>query len=552
MNNKKLGIGLFIALIALVSGISYAYFTASFQNLGTRETTITASTMGSLKLTATEATYTSGGEYPGDIAIQKFYVEPVSKGKGVYELDLMGVIDETIFGSDVEVSLYKSIDNTEVTVTEGELTQEGSNFSRVDTLVTNGITPVYTGSLKNGLNKLFQEEFEVVSESSTLKIRENSESTAYPKYTFYLVYNYKNNGNQNNQMGNTFTGTISGKLIQAKDFVPVNAATHIMNLAKTGNTPNLYYKEDVNAAVYYGSAQNNFVYFNDTMPFLENSYARYFDHVNYASFNTLEECNQMKQESAPLLDGTIECKYNSETNNYYAEITGYVTEHFSTQEECEHTDVEGTSCRLYSSYAGFQIAGSIGGNVLLMYTGLDTIELSSESSIMLEEDGTYKKLKSDINIIGGDGSPENPYILEKPNVTISYYYSWGDSDRYETVDELKMAASDVKRAAVFHKRTYINNQLSSIEVCLDKNKNGVFECFKPKYTESEKSKMKDFFSDGTCKEGAYDAESIFYECTSSDFKCTISSPGNVWCELESWICSVNSNGTFQCNTRIIE
>ncbi|MBR1680047.1 MAG: hypothetical protein IJ704_05410 [Bacilli bacterium] len=213
MNNKKLGIGLFIALIALVAGVSYAYFTASFQNLGTRETSITLAELGSLKLTAEEASYSSGEQYPGDIAIQKFYVEPVTKGKGIYELDLTGVIDETIFGTDVEVSLYKSIDTTEVTVTEGELTQEGSNFSRVDALVTNGLTPVYTGSLKNGLNKLFQEEFEVVSEGSTLKIRQNTESTAYPKYTFYLVYNYKNNGNQNNQMGQTFSGTISGKII---------------------------------------------------------------------------------------------------------------------------------------------------------------------------------------------------------------------------------------------------------------------------------------------------------------------------------------------------
>ena len=216
MNQKKVKnytLGLFIALIALVSGISYAYFTASFQNLGTRETSITLAELGSLKLTATEATYTSGEQYPGDIAIQKFEVEPVTKGKGIYELDLTGVIDEAIFGTDVEVSLYKSLDTTEVTVTEGELTQEGSNFSRVDTLVTNGLIPVYTGSLKNGLNKLFQEEFEVISESSTLKIRQNSESTAYSKYTFYLVYNYKNNGNQNNQMGQTFSGTVSGKII---------------------------------------------------------------------------------------------------------------------------------------------------------------------------------------------------------------------------------------------------------------------------------------------------------------------------------------------------
>ena len=40
MNKKKLTIGLIVALIALVSGVSYAYFTASFQNLGDRETSI--------------------------------------------------------------------------------------------------------------------------------------------------------------------------------------------------------------------------------------------------------------------------------------------------------------------------------------------------------------------------------------------------------------------------------------------------------------------------------------------------------------------------------
>ena len=234
MNNKKLGIGLFIALIALVAGVSYAYFSASFQNLGERETSITASTMGSLKLTATEATYTSGNQYPGDMAIQKFTVEPVSQGKGVYELDLTGVIDESIFGSDVEIQLYKSLDNTEVTITEGDLTQNETQFSRVDTLVTNGLTPVYTKALKNGLNILYQEEFEVIEESGTLKVRENSTSTAYSKYTFYLVYNYKNNGNQNNQMGQTFNGTISGKLIKEKK---LTGAETIAKLVE-GSDPN--------------------------------------------------------------------------------------------------------------------------------------------------------------------------------------------------------------------------------------------------------------------------------------------------------------------------
>ena len=215
-NQKKCLLGLTIAILSFVVGISYAYFTATLQNLGIRETSITLAELGSLKLTASEATYTSGGQYPGDMAIQKFTVEPVSKGVGIYELDLTGVIDESIFGSDVEIQLYKSLDNTEVTITEGELTLQGENFSRVDTLVTNGLTPIYTGTLKNGLNLLYQEDFEVINQSG-LKIRENSSSASYSKYTFFLVYNYKNNGNQNTQMGETFSGTISGKLITEKE-----------------------------------------------------------------------------------------------------------------------------------------------------------------------------------------------------------------------------------------------------------------------------------------------------------------------------------------------
>ncbi|MBR1749180.1 MAG: hypothetical protein IJ743_05260 [Bacilli bacterium] len=277
MNKKeKTMIGVVLVSVFMITiSISYAYFTATFQNLGVRETTITASTMGSLKLTSTEATYTSGNQYPGDMAIQKFTVEPVSKGSGVYELDLTGVIDESIFGTDVEIQLYKSIDNTEVTITEGDLTQEGENYSRVDTLVTNGLNPIYTGTLKNGLNILYQEEFEVIEESGTLKVRENSESTSYPKYTFYLVYNYKNNGNQNIQMGSTFSGTVSGKMIQEKR---KNSAETILSLAPdadptstveidngtdaSGCTNTLAY-DDYGNLRYVGDNPCNYVTFNE-------------------------------------------------------------------------------------------------------------------------------------------------------------------------------------------------------------------------------------------------------------------------------------------------
>ncbi len=235
MKKEKMMVGVVLVSVLLITiSISFAYFSATFSNLGERDTSLTSAKMGSLKLNAEESTYTSGNQYPGDMAIQKFTIEPLGVGKGVYELDLAGVIDTSIFGNDVEVHLYKSVDNTEVTITEGELTQEGDNFSRVDTIVANGLTPIYSKALKNGNNVLYQENFEVIDDNGTLKVRENSTSPAYPKYTFYLVYNYKNNGDQNNQMGKTFTGTISGKVILTPSNLEA-VTTDYTNLSSTNS-----------------------------------------------------------------------------------------------------------------------------------------------------------------------------------------------------------------------------------------------------------------------------------------------------------------------------
>ena len=227
---EKIMIGIvLISVLMITISISYAYFTATFNNVGNKDTSITAAQVGSIRLNAEAATYTSDDQFPGEMTVQKFYIEPVGEGKGIYEIDLTGVINESLFGSDVEISLYKAITNEEVIVTKGELTQDGDHYYRVDTLNTNGLTPIYTGTLKNGLNILYQEDFEVINQSG-LKIRENESSTAVSKYTYYLVYNYKNNGEQSAQMGNTFSGTISAKLIQEKKH-SVNAYEYITSLA---------------------------------------------------------------------------------------------------------------------------------------------------------------------------------------------------------------------------------------------------------------------------------------------------------------------------------
>ena len=78
---KKTGLGT-IAIIAIIVFISssFAYFTASLLNIGERETSITAAQLGSVRLVAEETTFVSNNFYPGEMAIQKFEIEPVSAG----------------------------------------------------------------------------------------------------------------------------------------------------------------------------------------------------------------------------------------------------------------------------------------------------------------------------------------------------------------------------------------------------------------------------------------------------------------------------------------
>lgn len=231
---EKIMIGIvLISVLMITISMSYAYFTATFNNVGNRDTSITAAQVGSIRLNAEAATYTSEEQFPGEMTVQKFYIEPVGEGKGIYEIDLTGVINESLFGSDVEISLYKAITNEEVIVTKGELTQDGDHYYRVDTLNTNGLTPIYTGTLKNGLNILYQEDFEVINQSG-LKIRESESSTAVSRYTYYLVYNYKNNGEQSAQMGTTFSGTISAKLINEKTLTNSHTVTFVMTEREGG------------------------------------------------------------------------------------------------------------------------------------------------------------------------------------------------------------------------------------------------------------------------------------------------------------------------------
>ena len=217
---KTIIIALVILLLAIVAtiGASYAYFATVNKTSGNdKKLNITTEDLGSIKWEGAKV-FTSDNLLPGECGVHAFTIEKNSPtGKGVYEIDLKGVIDES-FGDDVEITLYKSIDTTtnNVTIKEGTSTISGDTtkqYYKEDSVVING-TPekVYgTSVLQNDERiKLEQADFD----NSTLL-----------KTTYYLVYCYKNNGNQDHQQGKSFSGEISVRLILDKNGPDLKASS---------------------------------------------------------------------------------------------------------------------------------------------------------------------------------------------------------------------------------------------------------------------------------------------------------------------------------------
>ena len=139
-------------------------------------------------------------------AVQTFIIEKGSQeGTGIYEIDLAGVVPE-VFGNDIEITLYKTTDSVANNVVreEGELTQTSEGFVKEDTITITGTPEIVYGPTT------FTNTSEIILEQA------NFDTTTLQKTTYYLVYEYKNNGNQNVQQGQTFSGKVTVKLIAQK------------------------------------------------------------------------------------------------------------------------------------------------------------------------------------------------------------------------------------------------------------------------------------------------------------------------------------------------
>ena len=256
-NDKKtIMIAVVVLLLAIVAtvGASYAYFATATKTTGNdKDLNIVTENLGDIKWEGTKV-FESGDLLPGECGIQTFTIEKNSAtGKGIYEIDLKGILDES-FGSDVEITLYKSTDTTtnNVTIKEGSSTISGDTtkqYYKEDSVVLNGIPEKVYGT------KALKNKEQIILEQADF------DNSTLSKTTYYLVYCYKNNGNQDKQQGKNFSGEISVRLILEKgsqeEDGPQGLAKDIITLAQT-DTTNLA-TDDYGNTRYIGKNPNNYV-----------------------------------------------------------------------------------------------------------------------------------------------------------------------------------------------------------------------------------------------------------------------------------------------------
>ena len=252
---KSIIIAVVILLLVLVGavGASYAYFATATKTSGNdKNLNIVTEDLGNIKWEGTKV-FESSDLLPGECGIQTFTIEKNStSGKGIYERDLKGIFDEA-FGSDVEITLYKSTDTAtnNVTIKEGNSTISGDTtkqYYKEDSVVLNGTPEKVYGA------KALQNKEQIILE------QRDFDNSTLSKTTYYLVYCYKNNGNQDNQQGKSFSGEISVRLILEKGSQEEdgeNAAKYVATLATT-DTTNLAV-DDYNNTRYIGKDPNNYV-----------------------------------------------------------------------------------------------------------------------------------------------------------------------------------------------------------------------------------------------------------------------------------------------------
>ncbi len=278
MESKRKGLLILIgSLLILTIGLTYAYYSAMVQGTGNAnaEASATTATLGEVEFngdTTFDTTNVGRDIYPGFIGVQTFTIAPYKDGHGIYEIDLEANVPSA-FGSDIKLTLYKTSNatNNNIESEEGSLTITNNQYVKQDTLtITGTLTKVYEGRLTDTDEEILEQvEFLIENDEFT-----TPDTTPDDYYTYYVVYEYLDNGNQNNQQGLDFDAKITVKYVTevieyAADTIlglagnadPTSTALINNGTDASGCTNTLAY-DDYGNLRYVGANPCNYVTFN--------------------------------------------------------------------------------------------------------------------------------------------------------------------------------------------------------------------------------------------------------------------------------------------------
>ena len=333
------------------------------------------------------------------------------------------------FGDDIRISVYKTSDktNNNVTRTEGTLTITNNQYTKQDILTFNGVPEkVYEGTLKTtNLEVVEQLRFTILNNAFT-----TPSVTPDGYYTYYAVYEYLDNGGQNNQQGLDFEGKFTVRYVTDNEY---NAASYITSLVAdaskgsineidngtdaSGCTNTLAY-DDYGNLRYVGTNPCNYVSFNGESPsFSYSGYMLYLESI-YESYNDLDSCNNTLSTSTNI-GLSAECIFNTETNKYDQHVEGIasILGTYTSEDDCLNSEsyqsiIEAgkvnVSCRKTGDAynGGWRIIGVVDGKLKL---------------IRSEKIGDYSWDSSEPSVNSGKGINQ-----------------WGESGSYRGADLMKL------------------------------------------------------------------------------------------------------------------
>ena len=241
INKKQLLLALTaVCLVGLIGvGISYAYYVANFQvkNPENGNNNVTSASTTNVVMDIKSKTAVFDGVLPGHKEVKTFTIRGEGeKNAQPTEASIKVMPNLGVFSNDVTWKLYKSTE--EVTCTSMQKHVNGQYYEDSSCNIPSSATLELSGGVLEDFKNII----------------------VYPKTEtkYYLVVEYANQGNQNNQQGQEFTINLD---LGGKGTKPVPVSEKITELAQS-DTVNFASDDPDNNIRYIGANPDNYVYFN--------------------------------------------------------------------------------------------------------------------------------------------------------------------------------------------------------------------------------------------------------------------------------------------------